>query len=62
MKSQINMCLFRFVTFIIIKIKIKIEIDITNDELLKTMWEHKKRKNKLIITPSTKQRKTQGGF
>jgi len=46
-----------FVTFILIKIKIEIEIDISNDELLETMWEHKNRRNKLIITPSTKQRK-----
>jgi hypothetical protein len=51
-----------FVTFTLIKIKIKKEIDISKDELLETMWEHKKRKNKLIITPSTKQRKAQGGF
>jgi hypothetical protein len=50
-----------FVTFILIKIKTKIEIDISNDELLETMWEHKKRINKLIITPSTKHHKAQGG-
>lgn len=47
MKSQINMCLFMFVTFILIKIKIKKEIDISKDELLETMWEHKKRKNQV---------------
>jgi hypothetical protein len=51
-----------FVTFRLIKIKIKIGIDISNDELLETMWEHKKRKNKLIINPSTKHSKAQGGF
>jgi hypothetical protein len=29
---------------ILISIEIKLEIDINNDELLKTIWEHKRKK------------------
>jgi hypothetical protein len=41
MKRQINMCLFMSKLFILIKIKI--DIYIYNEELLETMWKHKKK-------------------
>jgi hypothetical protein len=37
-----NMCYFMFMIFILIQIKFDIEIN--NDELLKTIWEHKREK------------------
>jgi len=45
MKKWINMCLFMSMTFILIQIKF--DIDIHNDELLKTIWKHTKRKRKV---------------
>jgi hypothetical protein len=42
-KMQNNMCIFMSMIFILIQIKF--DIDINNDELLQTMWEHKKKKN-----------------
>ncbi len=39
------MCVFMFMIFILSQIKF--DIDINNDELLKTIWEHKKRKNRI---------------
>jgi hypothetical protein len=42
MKRQVNMCLFMFMIFILIEIKF--DIDISNDELLITIWEHNKKK------------------
>jgi hypothetical protein len=44
MKRQINMCIFMSTIFILILIKF--DIDINNDELLETIWEHKKTKEK----------------
>jgi hypothetical protein len=41
MKRQINMCLFMFMIFILIKNKFY--IDINNDELLIIVWEHNKK-------------------
>jgi hypothetical protein len=41
MKMQNNMCIFMSIIFILIQIKF--DIDINNDELLQTMWEHKKK-------------------
>jgi hypothetical protein len=43
MKSQINMCIFMFMIFIVIEIKFKIEIN--NDELLIIIGEHNKKEN-----------------
>jgi len=57
MKKQINMHLFVSMKFILIQIKFdiafvpnninnlisKFDIDINNDELLKTLWKHKKK-------------------
>jgi hypothetical protein len=43
MKSQINMCIFMFVIFILIEIKF--DIHINNDELLIIIWEHNKKEN-----------------
>jgi hypothetical protein len=43
MKSQINMCIFMFMIFILIEIKF--DIDIHNDELLIIIWEHIKKEN-----------------
>jgi hypothetical protein len=48
MKMQINMCIFMSIMFILIQIKF--DIDINNDELLETIWKHKKKK--LIVTSS----------
>jgi hypothetical protein len=42
MKRQINICLFMSMIFILIQIEF--DIDINNDELLNTIWEHKKGK------------------
>jgi RsiW-degrading membrane proteinase PrsW (M82 family) len=42
MKKQINMCLFMFMLFILIQIKFN--MDKSNDELLKNIQKHKKRK------------------
>jgi uncharacterized membrane protein len=43
MEKQINMCLFISVKFLLIEIKF--EVDINNDELLKTISKHKKKKS-----------------
>jgi hypothetical protein len=45
MKRQMNMCLF--ISMIVILIQIKFDIDINNDELLKTIWEYKKKEKKI---------------
>jgi hypothetical protein len=44
MKRQINMCLLKLMIFILIQIKF--DINTNTDELLKTIWEHKKNKRK----------------
>jgi hypothetical protein len=48
MKRQMNMCLLKFMIFILIQIKF--DINTNNDELLRTICEHKKRKEKKIFT------------
>jgi len=42
-KKLINMCLFMSIKFILIQIKFS--IDIKKDELLETIWKHKKKTN-----------------
>jgi hypothetical protein len=41
MKKQINMCLFMSMKFILIQIKF--DIDLNKDELLETIYKHKKK-------------------
>jgi len=43
MKKQINMHIFMFMIFILMKIKF--DIHINNDELLIIIWEHNKKEN-----------------
>ncbi len=51
------MCIFVFMIFNPNYIKFK--IDINNDELLKTIWEHKQKEKKLIIIGNAKEYEAQ---
>jgi hypothetical protein len=51
------MCIFMSMIFILILIKSNIEIN--SNELFKTIWEHKRRKKKLIVTANTQQHRAQ---
>jgi hypothetical protein len=53
MKRQMNMCLLKVHDIYINSIKF--DINTNNDELLKTIWEHKKIKEKKIFTCSAEQ-------
>jgi hypothetical protein len=50
MQRQINMCFFMSIIFVTIQIKFEIDMDIdtNDDELLKTISEHKRRKTRKV--------------
>jgi len=54
MKKQINMCLFMSMEFVLNQTKF--DIDITNYELMKTIWKYKKKKSwsSLVVCSNAK--------